>query len=198
MIRGIDRVADRSICATRMGGIVMKTKCALLGPIAFFVVCSAASGDYAFWDKGMWPGSWPKELEPLRKQARTYEGPIDTDRRYLISFTNRDEFESAWPHILKVKSQGAPIILMRGPKTDFFEVKPAGVLIKAPPTRGDKPANPETPLPGEMDARTKWRNTTYIELVVDGQIVDLNRIPLPPDTQIVDERFAARRAKGSG
>jgi len=40
-----------------------------------------------------------------------------------------------------------------------------------------------------MDVRTKWSNTTYIELVVDGEIVDLNRIPLPPDTPIVDERF---------
>ncbi|MHC4642114.1 MAG: hypothetical protein ACYS32_10750 [Planctomycetota bacterium] len=28
-----------------------------------------------------------------------------------------------------------------------------------------------------------------IELVVDGDIVDLNRIPLPPDTPIIDKRF---------
>ncbi len=32
-------------------------------------------------------------------------------------------------------------------------------------------------------------NTTFIELVVDGSIVDLNRIPLPEDTPIIDERF---------
>lgn len=31
--------------------------------------------------------------------------------------------------------------------------------------------------------------TTYIELVVDGLVVDLNRIQLPPDTPIIDERF---------
>jgi hypothetical protein len=31
--------------------------------------------------------------------------------------------------------------------------------------------------------------TTYIELVVDGKIVDLNRIALPADTSIIDERF---------
>jgi hypothetical protein len=31
--------------------------------------------------------------------------------------------------------------------------------------------------------------TIYIELIVDGEIVDLNRIPLPKDTPIVDERF---------
>jgi hypothetical protein len=32
-------------------------------------------------------------------------------------------------------------------------------------------------------------NTTFIELVVDGNIVDLNRIALPADTLIIDERF---------
>jgi hypothetical protein len=32
-------------------------------------------------------------------------------------------------------------------------------------------------------------NATYIELVVDGNVVDLNRIPLPADAPIVDERF---------
>jgi hypothetical protein len=31
--------------------------------------------------------------------------------------------------------------------------------------------------------------TTHIELVVDGEIVDLNRIALPADTPILDERF---------
>jgi hypothetical protein len=37
--------------------------------------------------------------------------------------------------------------------------------------------------------RVRWMNTTYIELVVDGDFVDLNRIPLPVDTPIIDERF---------
>ena len=33
------------------------------------------------------------------------------------------------------------------------------------------------------------KRTITIELIVDGEIVDLNRIPLPPDTPIIDERF---------
>jgi hypothetical protein len=37
--------------------------------------------------------------------------------------------------------------------------------------------------------------TSYIELVVDGRIVDLNRIPLPVDTPIIDERFGAGGAR---
>jgi hypothetical protein len=31
--------------------------------------------------------------------------------------------------------------------------------------------------------------TTYMELIVDGEIVDINRIQLPLDTPIIDDRF---------
>jgi hypothetical protein len=163
----------------------MKRTTAFLAAIAFCAVCSVYA-EYGIQDKGTWPESWPKELEPLRKQARTFEGPSFPQWFYLIPFTDREDFESAWPHLLKVKSKGAPIILIRGPRTDFFKVEPAGVLVHSPYLQTDKP---EGPLSGEMDARSKWTNTTYIELVVDGDIVDLNRIPLPPDTPIIDERF---------
>jgi hypothetical protein len=47
----------------------------------------------------------------------------------------------------------------------------------------------------------RWLRTTYIELVVDGQIVDLNRIGLPADTPIIDQRFEDGQKKspsGSG
>ncbi len=173
----------------------MKRRTALLAAIAFFTVCSAVYAVYEVSDEGTWPKSWPKELEPLRKQARTFEGPQVLFLRYLIPFTKRAEFEAAWPHLLKVKSKGAPIILVRGPKTDFFEVKPAGVLIHCPPAGTDKQANPEAPIPGQSNARATWANATYIELVVDGQIVDLNRIALPEDTPIIDERFKDAKNK---
>jgi hypothetical protein len=156
---------------------------------ALLILRSAVYADYSVADTGLWPDSWPKELEPLRKQARTYVGPLLPARRYLIPFTKREEFEAAWPHLLKARSKGAPIILVRGPKTDFFAVKPAGVLIYSPPADTDKAANPELPRPGDMDVRTKWSNTTYIELAVDGDIVNLNRIPLPSDGPVIDERF---------
>src|SRR5258707_2986918 len=100
----------------------MKRRTALLAAIAF---CAAGSA-YAIYevnDRGTWPQSWPKELEPLRKQARTLVGPEVLNRHYQIPFTKRSEFEAAWPHLLKVKSKGAPIILVRGPKTDFFAIK---------------------------------------------------------------------------
>jgi hypothetical protein len=166
----------------------MKRANAFLAAIAFCAAGSAVYSDYAVSDKGTWPKSWPEELEPLRKQARTFEGPEVLFLHYLIPFTKREDFESAWPHLLKVKTKGAPIILVRGPKTDFFEVKPAGVLIHSPPAQTDKRANPEEPI-NSTNVRERWMWTTYIELVVDGDIVDLNRIPLPADTPIIDERF---------
>ena len=165
--------------------------------LAAIVLC-AASCVYALYEvsnEGTWPKSWPGELEPLRKQARTLVGPQVLQSHYEIPFTKRDDFEAAWPHFLKVKSKGAPIILVRGPKTDFFEVKPAGVLIHSPPPgQANNPATPEAPIPGVTNVRERWMNTTFIELAVDGNIVDLNRIPLPADTPIIDERFKGRQA----
>ena len=93
----------------------MKRAIALLAAIALCVVCSAVNADYSGWDKGIWPETWPKELEPLRGQSRTLEGPLVLYRFYHIPFTKREQFEAAWPHLLKVKSKGAPIILVRAP-----------------------------------------------------------------------------------
>ena len=167
----------------------MKGRIALGALVVCGVVCCTLRGEYSVADKGLWSESWPKELEPLRAQARTYEGPRVPQRHYLIPFTKREEFETAWPHLVKAKTKGAPIILLRGPKTDFFKVEPAGVLIHSPP---DDVVSPDAPRPGKMDVRTKWAGAIYIELVVDGEVVDLNRIELPSDTPIVDERFVRK------
>jgi hypothetical protein len=168
----------------------MKRTSAVLAAIAVCALCSAVYAVYGVSDKGEWPNSWPKELEPLRKQARTHVGPMVSTSHYQIPFTRREEFEAAWPHLLKVESKGAPIILVRGPKTDFMEVKPAGVLIHSPPPgQNQNPGTPEAPIPDVINVRARWMNTTFIELIVDGNIVDLNRIAFPQDTPIIDERF---------
>jgi hypothetical protein len=166
----------------------MKRTIAILAFLAFCVTCSATYGLYTVEDRGAWPNTWPKELESVRKQARTLVGPMVDSRHYLIPFTQRDQFEAAWPQFLKVKSKGAPIVLVRGPKMDFFEIQPAGVLIHSPPAGNDTRVNPEVPIPG-VTGMERWMNVTYIELVVDGNIADLNRLPLPSDTPIIDERF---------
>jgi hypothetical protein len=63
-----------------------------------------------------------------------------------------------------------------------------------PPAQTDTRVNPEAPI-NSTSVRDRWMYTTYIELVVDGNIVDLNRIPLPADTPIIDERFKDGRKK---
>jgi hypothetical protein len=163
------------------GGMKMKRTFALVAAFAFCAV-SSVYALYSVSNRGEWPKSWPKELEPLRKQARTLVGPVALQRHYAIPFTKREEFESAWPHLLKVKSKGAHLRLVRGPNFFLGGQTKAGVVVHSPPAgQADNPAAPEDP--------------TYIELVVDGDIVDLNRIPLPADTPIIDERFKDEQKK---
>jgi hypothetical protein len=129
-------------------------------------------------------------LEPLRKQSRTIVGGLLELATHEIRFAKREDFESAWPHVLKVKSKGAPVVLLRSPLNHWhFGKLNAGVLIQFPPAERGNPANPEEPIMSTTDLRIRWTWTNYIELVVDGQIVNLNRIPLPADTPIIDLRF---------
>jgi hypothetical protein len=71
-------------------------------------------------------------------QSRTLEGPTRPLLHYAIPFTNRAEFESVWPHILKVKSKGAPIVLRLGPSfwlegsQSFFCVTLKNCLTSSP------------------------------------------------------------------
>jgi hypothetical protein len=167
----------------------MKKITAFLAAVAFCAVCSV----YADWggsDHGAWPKSWPKELEPLRKQSGTMHGGEFELVIHRIPFAKREDFESAWPHLLKVKSKGAPVILVRSPMNHWhFGKTNAGVLIHCPPSQTINPTEPATPLAGQTDPRVSWLRSTFIELVVDGSVVDLNRIALPADTPIIDERF---------
>ena len=79
-----------------------------------------------------------------------------------------------------------------GPNFFLEKGSPAGVVIHSPPEgQPDNPATPDEAIP-VRDVSQARINTTYIELVVDGEIVDLNRIPLPADTPIIDKRFEER------
>src|SRR3954468_6337793 len=104
----------------------------LLAATALFTACSAVFAVYSVDDKGTWPKTWPAELEPLRKQARTLTGPMVEQPHYEIPFTKREEFEAAWPHLLKVKSKGAPVVLLRSPDAELGTMMTAGVRIHGP------------------------------------------------------------------
>jgi hypothetical protein len=174
----------------------MNRAVAVLAAVAAITVCSLVFADYSVTDEGTWPKTWPAELEPLRKNARTLVGPMALQRHYAIGFARREECESAWPHVLGVKSKGAPLFLVRGPNFFLGEDVKAGVVVHAPPVgRAGEPAVPEVPIAGVDNARSRWMNTTFVELVVDGAVVDLNRLRLPADTPIIDERFDDQRGK---
>jgi hypothetical protein len=159
----------------------------------FVALCAIGSTAYAVYsvsDTGMWPKSWPSELEPLRKQSRTLEGPEALNLHYAIRFAKRDAFEAAWPHIVKVKRKGAPLLLKRGPNFFLGIGSTAGVVVHCPPRdQADAPGPQGAPIPGKTDERVLGRNAFSLELVVDGSIVDLNRISFPADAPIIDERF---------
>lgn len=129
---------------------------------------------------GTWPKTWPKELEPLREQASTWTGGLANNVRYEIPFTDREQFEAAWPHILKVKGQGASISLMDGPRYFGAEAKhSAGVMILMPPKGATEGSG----------------SKVRIVLFTDGKVIDLNRIKLPNDTPIDDRRFDHKNKK---
>jgi hypothetical protein len=160
--------------------------------VAAIALCAMTSPAFALWktfDKGAWPDTWPKALEPLRKQSRSMRGGGPDLSIHRIPFNDREAFEAAWPELLKVKTKGAPLVLLRSPNTHWhFGKTKAGVLIHTPSPNA-KIKEPAEPYEPTGDVVTRWWHTIYIELVVDGDIVDLNRIPLPPDTPIIDERF---------
>src|SRR6266576_2999638 len=109
----------------------MKRRIAFLAAMFLAAIAFCAVGPaYALYSisfTGDWPKSWPKELEPLRKQSRTLVGPEVECRHYAIAFAKREEFEAAWPHLLKVKTTGAPVVLVRGPNFFLGEKAVAGV-----------------------------------------------------------------------
>jgi hypothetical protein len=180
-------------------------------------------------DRGLWPDSWPKELEPYRGQARTHGVAHGiSENVHEISFPKREEFEKAWPHILKLKSKGAPLIIEASPSTYGVTGSTAhtGVRILCPSGSGReangkmyiadapwpnylKSSTGELPeyvifdhdnakwLPADKTERVGFMNRARVDIVLitDGNVVDLNRIQLPPDTPIIDNRFKERHNK---
>jgi hypothetical protein len=90
--------------------------------------------------RGDWPKSWPKELEAFRAQARTVRIANGTQEYvYIITFTDRAEFERIWPVIAQLKTPSAPLTLYstNSPKkAAFWNNEKASVRIFAPSRGG--------------------------------------------------------------
>ena len=182
--------------------------------------------------QGRWPADWPKSLEGLRGHARTIQIATGTQENvYEITFSNRAEFESAWPSILSLKTIGAPLRLYAVGKPppaglgQFASNAAPIVRIYGPPqsesvaTDGQKLKasapwpkeiyGPNGELPEFVRTRSvggelQWvaanpdeskepcfydRARVDIDVVIDGVVIDLNRISLPAGTPIEDHRF---------
>ncbi len=78
----------------------------LLSPMAFAAV--------EFGNFGSWPEDWPKELEPLRKDARSFGvGAAIREDIYEIRFKDRTTFERSWPILCQLKSKGGLLTLCK-------------------------------------------------------------------------------------
>jgi len=237
--------------------------------IAFLGITSLCYSLVMTQNTGKWPDSWPKELEPYRSISRTFELTAGNQEDvYEIPVSDRKQFETLWPIILKVKTPEAPLRLSRiksaDPNALFSNALPV-VRIYAPPiaawvfskgkegeaivklqlamrdaspekrkeleeeysrkwdemVKQDKILRPGPPWPvgirtatgalpeyvyaNEENGKFEWtpapsneqvtvvgfmyRARIEVELVVDGEIINLNRIPLPAGTPIIDKRF---------
>ena len=196
-------------------------------------------------DEGKWPTSWPKELESLRKRAKTLDVATGTQEHiYTIPFETREEFEKFWPILMKLRTPGSPLTLskvgaddkgwgkflsnakpcvrIKGPtggyaggtakiggQIDLKELE-AGTMLFAGTPWPKELVGPHGELPEYVTAvpveggKLTWKSIEQIpegkrgfhnrarvdiEIVIDGEIIDLNHIRLPQDALIVDRRF---------
>ena len=169
---------------------------------------------------GLWPQTWPRELEPLRKDAVTID--VATGRPeviYEIRFKDRSTFERAWPLLCQLRSEGAPLRLYRvgSPLRKGWDQVLSNnlptVRIRTPVTEpvrepeSNKSVGAAAPSPAlsaiaqlpeyREEGPLKERLRTEIELVVDGTVIDLNRIPFPVNSPIIDNRWPSEEPDGA-
>ena len=177
-------------------------------------------------EHGTWPESWPRELEDFRQHGKTFGYSSQTEEcAHEVVFPSREAFEKAWPHLLKLKSKGAPLIVESLQSTNLFpkpEQAAVRVLAPSPPGRGFTDAERNRPFPWPdtiklpdgtwpefvvhseggwvpaEKAAIRYRVRQDLVLIVDGNIIDLNRIPLPADTPIIDRRFQGSASGSDG
>ena len=168
---------------------------------------------------GEWPTDWPKELDTLRSVSRTIGFYPGGQKIHEISFVDRASFEKAWPFILQLKTNGAPLKLYRtndpapkqwgsylshgkpvvriyvstdglaGPPWPASVLSPKGELLEFVQTATIEGENTWVPVEvGKGGPGFYHRARIDIELVVDEKIIDLNRIVLPSNTPIIDNR----------
>jgi hypothetical protein len=177
---------------------------------------------YSVANKGTWPETWPWPLEGLRDQARTlehnaeviYEIPFADRQEFEAKWPFLLSVKSKHAPLVLLGGPntwlGTTIqvgVRLHCPLTGHL-VTPGGTIYRPGAETAIKdgkflkigPPWPDGKWKAQDPKKLKrpiffglWRARTDIDLIVDGKIVDLNRIPLPADTPIVDKRFAAKK-----
>ncbi len=100
---------------------------------------------------GRWPYSWPSELNVYRDQASTsYEAAADHQTAYHIAFQKRDDFEKAWPHILRLLEQGSRLTLLKSPSIHQVDLSVSQSGSKPELIPEDLDFLPQVPDPREV------------------------------------------------
>jgi hypothetical protein len=183
-------------------------------------------------ETGRWPQSWPKELEPLRQNARTIcTATMIHEDIYEIHFKDRDTFERSWPILLGLKSKKGQLTFLKVASSPPDQVvifsnevpavriydSPAGSISGGSAVGPPWPSSaflpdgllPEYVKAGEVQGKRTWipatrgegfkgfmfRARVDVELIIDGKIIDLNRIRIPSDTPIIDRRWPVEEHK---
>ena len=112
------------------------------------------------------PKGWVWLLTNAKPTVRIY-GPVQGST-YVFGTSQRLESGPPWPKEI-ISEQGTLPEYVQGKKIN-------GRITWVPAKVGER-------------KRGRYRARIDLELVVDGDIIDLNRIPLPKDTPIIDKRF---------
>jgi hypothetical protein len=228
----------------------MKRAVILLAVVSVLLGSSLARALILPSNEGRWPTTWPKELEPLRKQSKTLGVATGTQENiYTILFETREDFEKYWPILMSLRtprspltlsrvgtvekgwgdllSNASPCVRIRAPsggyvggtpkdgRLDLKELEAGTMLFAGAPWPKDM-EGPNGELPEyvtsvrspigtlswtsinavpKKDLGFHHRARIDIELVIDGKIIDLNRIKLPTDAHLNDRRFPEAVAK---
>lgn len=187
--------------------------------VVISIACAAAAfAAVVVENGGDWPESWPKELDSCRESATTfgfmwetvYQIPFEKREAFERAWPHFLKLREKGTRLIleKSPSECAASSMQAGVRVLFpdtnarIKLNDGKEFVVGPPWP-DSIKSPAGELPeyvtvkdGQWVAqgddplgRGRFRVRLDIVLVVDGQIVDLNRIQLPADTLIVDRRF---------
>lgn len=164
--------------------------------------------EITFSDRDTFEDAWPVILEVKTKGAPLTLYRVETDPPKAWGPLLSNEAPAVRIYAPSDGYAGGPSSGSMGDRQDMERLVAEGKMLRCGPPWPEEIVSPAGELPEyvvatEVDGTLRWiegrvedrspgfleRARVDIELVVDGDIIDLNRIPLPADTPVVDKRF---------